>query len=919
MANESKNRESLIILKESGDARAFEERNLINYREFIRAKEWISNQAKDAALVLDCSEHCGDFIPKYNTISILGTRGSGKTSFMKSLLNLEWTDEKIQILGILDPTLIEEKGHPFLTIIAEINSLVISRLEKEDVCVSSCRKVCRQQWEEQLKSLAEGLPTWDTMEPSYEKWQDADYIMKSGLKRVKGARDLAWNFHNLLKCALKILDKKAFLIAFDDIDVDFLKGWPVLETLRKYLTTPLVITLLSGDFDLYSMAIRKQQWKNFGRPLLVNEGDKLERLKAFDSLVTQMEGQYTQKVLSPNNRIYLKSLLKKKFEGKGYVDVKIDASSSTSHESINIEDAYKEQLKVLGIVNALEREVYVNFLLGLPIRTQIRLLTALYSDVEERIKAWTDVFLSELYVLKADIDLIRSNPGYTTMVMLRFLQEQKLLSRAYKFRPTLQESNINAVLFAFTATYSVYSTNYPYLLFDYFIRIGLPLTLSDNGVFSSLNSEKPNDEFDAFNAFVDFAKLVQERGLSKCCGDIIAFLQGAVKGGVATLEDYGVLDLRGLAGKAKQGKDGQKGRIDYELRESSILKRTIAYLPVTVVTSSWKQSTIVCASFHRLLATIGELLKSARSSQLQSINNLYSILRSAGIRRTYTMPLLGRLGAEFNSNPKDILDNEDEQSSAELTDKDKAFLEVLLNWVKNVPEDMSFSPNLVGGILSRLQRGIALISRASEIGNLGDYMHRCIILFLNAVLVETCTEKESSLPNGLNLNNVISDDNKFIENLNKVQQENEHALPTLASWLLDCPLLLVFLKPISEMQTAKDSSNDTNNYLFNAMPSIKGYSVHEELSYVLISKRKIDVTSMEKMRENADLLYERLSSYSCDELEEEILSSVASFGKNGKKDRLTWYKTYHKARKKGATHEKALEEIKASSKKNSAN
>ena len=98
MENESKNLESLIILKESGDARAFEEKNLINHIEFNRAKEWISNQAKDAALALDCSENCEDFIPKYNTISILGTRGSGKTSFMKSLLNLEWADYKIQIL-----------------------------------------------------------------------------------------------------------------------------------------------------------------------------------------------------------------------------------------------------------------------------------------------------------------------------------------------------------------------------------------------------------------------------------------------------------------------------------------------------------------------------------------------------------------------------------------------------------------------------------------------------------------------------------------------------------------------------------------------------------------------------------------------------------------------------------------------------
>lgn len=125
-------------------------------------------------------------------------------------------------------------------------------------------------------------------------------------------------------------------------------------------------------------------------------------------------------------------------------------------------------------------------------------------------------------------------------------------------------------------------------------------------------------------------------------------------------------------------------------------------------------------------------------------------------------------------------------------------------------------------------------------------MHRCIVLFLNAVLVETCTEKESSLPNGLSLNNVISDDNRFITNLNKVQQDNEHALPTLASWLLDCPLLLVFLKPISEMQTAKDSSNDTNNYLFNAMLSINGYSVYEELERVEIAKSKVEVTSRKK-------------------------------------------------------------------------
>ena len=105
----------------------------------------------------------------------------------------------------------------------------------------------------------------------------------------------------------------------------------------------------------------------------------------------------------------------------------------------------------------------------------------------------------------------------------------------------------------------------------------------------------------------------------------------------------------------------------------------------------------------------------------------------------------------------------------------------------------------------------------------------------------------------------------------------------------------------------------------HAIQSINDYSVYEELSKVHIPKKQIDVTSMKKMRENADLLYERLSSYSIYELKEEILSSVANWGINGKSERIAWYKRYHLAREKGLTHEEALEEAKTSRKKNSDN
>ncbi|MCD8079453.1 MAG: hypothetical protein LUF04_03295 [Bacteroides sp.] len=57
-------------------------------------------------------------------------------------------------------------------------------------------------------------------------------------------------------------------MAFDDVDTDFAKGWPVMETIRKYLTSPQLITILSGDINLYTLLIRKKQWENFGKPLL---------------------------------------------------------------------------------------------------------------------------------------------------------------------------------------------------------------------------------------------------------------------------------------------------------------------------------------------------------------------------------------------------------------------------------------------------------------------------------------------------------------------------------------------------------------------------------------------------------------------------------------------------------------------------
>ncbi|MFP3519645.1 hypothetical protein SB766_26035, partial [Pseudomonas sp. SIMBA_077] len=88
----------------------------------------------------------------------------------------------------------------------------------------------------------------------------------------------------------------------DDIDTNFRRGWPVLEVLRRYFTSPRFIVVLSGDIDLYTLLVRGKQWDQFSERQL--HFDKTQE-KGLREMVNHLQGQYMLKVLPPRNRIPL--------------------------------------------------------------------------------------------------------------------------------------------------------------------------------------------------------------------------------------------------------------------------------------------------------------------------------------------------------------------------------------------------------------------------------------------------------------------------------------------------------------------------------------------------------------------------------------------------------------------------------------
>lgn len=107
----------VIDLRESSDATVFNENdnNFIHYREFRRVKEMISRKLDFLNRDEVDKKQGAKFVKEryHDTITVFGTRGSGKTSFLLNLLENLDSNKEIAVLPIIDPTLIEEKGHVF--------------------------------------------------------------------------------------------------------------------------------------------------------------------------------------------------------------------------------------------------------------------------------------------------------------------------------------------------------------------------------------------------------------------------------------------------------------------------------------------------------------------------------------------------------------------------------------------------------------------------------------------------------------------------------------------------------------------------------------------------------------------------------------------------------------------------------------
>lgn len=290
-----KNPKLIYFPIDTGDqAQRNDPRSLLAQDVYAHVAKYLQTACQRAQTLLDQDiGQCAAFDRHRSHEAILldGGRGTGKSSVLVNLpLYLDSAPklrDELLILKPVDPTLLENGDDLFLNVI--VAALMRDPLVRKAL---HSNEIGTQQFYDQLQGLGSALEGIQKIGKEY------------GLDKLRAFvenQELAEHVHRLFHSALVLTKKKLIVLPIDDVDTSLELAFENVEVVRKYLTSPYVLPVITGDLRLYDDVIYRQ----FAHRLLgMGRIDRPGALVRARSLAEE----YERKVLPLPRRIRLPSL-----------------------------------------------------------------------------------------------------------------------------------------------------------------------------------------------------------------------------------------------------------------------------------------------------------------------------------------------------------------------------------------------------------------------------------------------------------------------------------------------------------------------------------------------------------------------------------------------------------------------------------
>ncbi|MCT4620494.1 MAG: hypothetical protein N4A62_14005 [Marinisporobacter sp.] len=211
----------------------------------------------------------------YNVVSILGSRGTGKTSILLTLKN-DFLDDTKMIDDILLPLIVPDHISSFndtlgwiISYFREVVDHIQQRNKKEYVGEGIFAR-CDYKNDSELKNMYENLVraymyTRKMYKDFSAKYAEGDKeITEDHFKIIKADRDVRERFNEFIDVLVeekrKLNQNKIdgynseplILMFFDDVDISAEKCPDVLDTVLKFLTHKNIVVFITGDYQIFS-------------------------------------------------------------------------------------------------------------------------------------------------------------------------------------------------------------------------------------------------------------------------------------------------------------------------------------------------------------------------------------------------------------------------------------------------------------------------------------------------------------------------------------------------------------------------------------------------------------------------------------------------------------------------------------------